>query len=110
MVEKINHTYFEKEINLCKDNFAEYIGLSPGEKLGSFHIEKKAEQWKNTHKYDVSPGNKTAPKICTLLCKLYADVNRGDVDFDIIEKEIIIIMGMAKKMASKLKQYRDSNK
>lgn len=110
MVKEIKYDYFEKEIDLYKNSFIEYIGLKPGEKLGTFHLERKAEQWKNSHKYSVKPGNKTAPKICTLLCKLYEDVRKGDVAFDIIEKEFIIIMGMAKKMAGKLKEYKGNKK
>jgi len=107
MVEEIKHDYFEKEIGFYKNKLGEYIGLKPGEKFGSFHLERKAEKWRDTYKYSVKPGNKTAPKICTLLCKLYEDVRRGDVDFEIIEKEFVIIMGMAKKMAGKLKEYRN---
>lgn len=109
MAKKIKYDYFEKEINLYKKDFLEYIGLKPGQKLGTFHLEKKAEHWKNTYSYSVKPGNKTAPKICTLLCKLYEDVRRG-VDPDLIEKEFVIIMGMAKKMAAKLKDYRDKER
>jgi hypothetical protein len=110
MPKKITNDYFKREIGLDKKTFKEYIGLQDNEKVGSFHLERKAQKWRDNYTYSVKSGDKTAPKICTVLCKLYEDVRRGDVDFDIIEKEFVIVMGMAKKMSSKLDEYWRKNK